>query len=149
MSRYLFETRHCPDCGQQVSIHDTGECHTTEEPDMEKPTKAQKSLRRLLRRAAIRGHWPWLILHTHNQGIALFAGRIVRVRDDGSYVQDMLIRHMPDGSRRADPCWSSGLYNRLHAQEMTWVAESRRRRWHKAGREALTALARLREARAA
>ena len=149
MSRYLFETRHCPDCGQQISIHDTGGCHTTEEPAMEKPTKALKSLRRLLRRAAIRGHRPWLVIYTHNQAIALFAGRIVRVRDDGSYVQDMLVRHMPDGCRRADPCWSSGFYNRLHAQEMTWAAETRRRRWHRAGRETLTTLVRLRKAQAA
>lgn len=139
--RYNFEFfRH--KCGRTISIH--GEkCLCEMRGFMEKTTPAMRSLRRLLRRAKAHGHTPVYLNHTDNHAVVLFSGRHIRVRDDGSYVQDMLPRWVGD-IRKADPHWHEAFVRRFDFSELNWAGECRRRRWRKEARRALESLAKIR-----
>lgn len=136
---YLFDTyRHI--CGRTISIHDTEPCLCeTNGETMERASIALRSLRRLLRRAKARGHTPWLVI---NPGAppytVLFAGRFIRVCEDGSLTAAVTLHHTPEGERRADPHWRSGNLNRWHSLNMRHAAECRRNRMYPSARFALS-----------
>ena len=141
--RYLFEFfRH--HCGRTISIH--GEkCLCEMRGFMEKTTPAMRSLRRLLRRAKAHGHEPGYVKHENGIAIALFAGRHIRIRDDGSFVQDMMARWVGD-ERKTDPHCHGAFLARFDTNELNWAGECRRRGWRVEARRALNSLARNRKA---
>jgi len=151
--RYNFEFyRHI--CGRTLSIHDTEPCECeirkARYAQMQKLSPTTKSLCRLLRRARAHGLTPWHIIRTENggkQATVLFAGRHIRVRDDGSLVPDMLPRWSPDGTRRTDPHWEASMYARMYEHDMAHAAYCRRMRWDYNARNAIRDARVLRGAR--
>lgn len=111
-------------CGRMISIH--GEpCVCEQEASMEKPSPMMKSLRRLLRRAAARGHRPSVVHSNGYHGVVLFAGRHIRVNELGETTPDIVARHTP-GGLRTDPHWKLSNANRWHAHNMNHAAYCRR-----------------------
>lgn len=104
---------------------------------MQKLSQTEKSLNRLLRRACVRGLIPWFVIRVEKQAAVLFAGRHIRVRDDGSLVPDMLPRWSPDGIRRTDPHWEASMYVRMYESDMAHAAYCRRMRWTDNARNAI------------
>lgn len=144
MNRYDFTFHRCIHCGTTISIHDTEACCDPKAIKMEKSTVVRHTLNRLLRRAGAHGQYPWLVKMEDTQAIVIFMGRTAKIRDDGSIVQDIIPRHMPDGTRRADPQWRGAQENRAHASNMAWAAHCRRSLWIHAARSTLSETTRCR-----
>lgn len=156
--RYNFEFHRCCHCGQTVSVYDNEPCCDPKVQKAKREGKAlsqtlsptTKSLVRLLRRARAHGLVPWHIIRMDNSGkqaTVLFAGRHIRVRDDGSLVPDMLPRWSPDGIRRTDPHWEASMYVRMYESDMAHAAYCRRMRWADNARNAIRDAKVLRGAR--
>lgn len=151
--RYNFEFyRHT--CGRTISIYDTEPCECeirkARYDQMRHLSPTTKSLVRLLRRARAHGVTPWHIVRMEDggkQATVLFAGRHIRVRDDGSLVPDMLPRWSPDGIRRTDPHWEASMYVRMYESDMAHAAYCRRMRWADNARNAIRDAKVLRGAR--
>lgn len=126
-------------CGRTISIHDAEPCVCEQETEiMERVSIPMKALRRLLRRAKAHGQTPWFVINNGYPPYAvLFAGRHIRISEDGSYTADIAIRHTADGQRRADPHWLSGNTNRWHAFNMKHAAWCRKNRMIQSGRFAV------------
>lgn len=135
--RYDFQFHRCIHCGTTVSVYDNEACCDPKEIKMERSTKVRKALDRLLRRACAHGQIPWMVKMEDTQAIVIFMGRTAKIRDDGSVVQDIIPRHLPDGTRRADPHWRTAQDRRLHASNLAWAAQCRRSRWLYAARSTL------------
>lgn len=104
---------------------------------MEKSNPVLVSVRRLLRRARIHGHQPWIIKYEVTQAVALFNGRHIRVRDDGSLTHDTLPRFAADESHRADPHAMSAMFERQYHQELNWAGRCRQMGFKRAAKQAV------------
>jgi len=156
-SRYNFEFfRH--HCGQTLSIYDTEPCiceqpgyinpdFLRKETTMEKATATMRSLRRLLRRSLAHGHRPLYVKQEGGIAIVMFAGRHIRIRNDGTYVQDMMARYVGD-IRKADPHCHEAFCRRFDFGELNWAGDCRRRGWRKEARRALESIADIRRSAA-
>lgn len=109
----------------------------------QKPNPVTVSVRRLLRRATAHGVAQPRVRFQITQAHVLFAGRHIRIRSDGTMVQNMF--PFPCGDTvRSDPHWRSASNNSFHATELAWAAECRRRRWLEPGRLSVAAARRER-----
>lgn len=134
--RYHFEFyRHT--CGRTISIYDTEPCECeirkARYDQMRHLSPTTKSLVRLLRRARAHGITPWHIVRMEDggkQATVLFAGRHIRVRDDGSLIPEINQHWTPDGVRMSDPHWEDALYTRMYECDIAHVAYCRRMKFY-------------------